>query len=211
MYGEALASGLRRFAVDPPPEDRLVLADYCNELERWNRRMNLTSLRGPAMVRRLVVEPLWVAQQLRPRGVLADVGSGNGSPAIPLHVAAKFSQVHLTEPRAKRAAFLQHVTTALNLRGVAVHRSRFEKVFKGLGHLDWVTLQGFALTTELLEMIRGASSAPNVVWITSGRPAGAVRSQRDWGARAGMSIKPSLRLEIPITGSQVFVFGLDHS
>ena len=83
---EVLESELRKFDIDLPSSQKLALAAYCDELHRWNKRINLTGLSGADMVRRLVVEPGWIGLQLQLTGVLADIGSGNGSPAIPLHI-----------------------------------------------------------------------------------------------------------------------------
>src|SRR5688572_10011595 len=111
------------------------------------------------MVRRLVVEPAWVGAQLQFTGVLADIGSGNGSPAVPLHVVSNVKGTHLIEARAKRAAFLRHVVSFLGLDGVVVHRTRLEEVGPELRNADWVTLQGVALTLELLESIKQIGSS----------------------------------------------------
>ena len=63
------------------------LAVYCEQLEHWNRKVNLTALEGTALVRRLLVEPIWIAQKLDIKGRVCDIGSGNGSPAIPMRLA----------------------------------------------------------------------------------------------------------------------------
>jgi len=114
---------------------------------------------GVDMVRRLVVEPVWIGLQLKPQGVLADIGSGNGSPAIPLHVVSKFRRAHLIEVRARRAAFLRHLTTTLTLTDVIIHRVRFEEVVSELEPVDWISLQGVAFSGRLIDSIRKVASA----------------------------------------------------
>src|SRR5205823_4516510 len=94
---------------------KLALAAYCEELARWNKKINLTGLSSADMVHRLVTEPVWIGLQLKPAGILADIGSGNGSPAIPLRVVCPFAACHLIEARTKRAAFLRHIATTLKL------------------------------------------------------------------------------------------------
>jgi 16S rRNA (guanine(527)-N(7))-methyltransferase RsmG len=190
---EVLESELRTFQIDLASEQKLALAAYCDELHRWNKKINLTGLSGAEMVRRLVVEPVWIALQLKPTSVLADIGSGNGSPAIPLHVVGGLQTSHLIEARTKRAAFLRHVATTLKLSGLQVHRARFEEVARTLGTIDWITLQGVALDAELLDSIRQISSATtNVVWITSS----AIQAP----------FNPERILLVPFTNTQVFLF-----
>ena len=194
---EVLESELRKFDIDLPSSQKLALAAYCDELHRWNKKINLTGLAGADMVRRLVVEPVWIGLQLQLSGVLADIGSGNGSPAIPLHIVCGLQTAHLIEARTKRAAFLRHVAMSLKLSSLQVHKSRFEEVSKTLGPIDWITLQGVALSAELIDSIRPVSSATTtIVWITS----------------SGMNaaVEPVKTLQVPFTNTQVFLFRLNR-
>jgi 16S rRNA (guanine527-N7)-methyltransferase len=192
-YLEILESELPKFQIDLDSAQKEKLALYCEELMRWNRRMNLTGLEGKALVRRLVLEPAWAGKQLKAQGVLLDIGSGNGSPAIPFQVACGFRKLHLVEARTKRAAFLRHITSTLKLHDTAVHRVRFEDLDVGIERPDWVTLQAVALSEPMMVSIRRISkSTTNVVWLTS------PTSQAE--------LQPSNILSIPITGTKVLVF-----
>ena len=194
-FFEVLESELRTFEIDLPTTQKQLLARYCDELVHWNKRINLTALIGSELVRRLVIEPAWIALQLQPQGILADIGSGNGSPAVPLHVICNFRKVNLIEARAKRAAFLRHLTTTLPLPDVVIHRARFDEVAPKLRRVDWITLQGVALTSELLgSMKQIASETTNIVWITS--------------AAVPLPLNPVRTLLVPLTGTEVFLFRL---
>ncbi len=196
-YLDTLNAELRGFSLEVSPSKAVLLSRYCGELERWNKKINLTALRGAEMVRRLVVEPVWLAREIGLRGRLADIGSGNGSPAIPLHIVAGFSAVHMIEPRSKRAAFLRHVASVLELPEARVHRGRFEEIAAELPQVDWITLQGLTLTPELLNAIKiSAAPTTNVVWITSG------------AANPGIAAQ---KFEVPQAGAKAFVFRLDQS
>src|SRR5262249_29501320 len=154
--------------IDLAAAQKQLLARYCDELVHWNKRINLTGLNGLEMVRRLVVEPVWIGRQLKLQGTMVDIGSGNGSPAVPLHIVCSFKRGYLIEARVRRAAFLRHLTTTLPLTHVMVHRARFEGVLSELGPFDWITLQGLALTSELVDSIRQiAAATTNIVWISS--------------------------------------------
>ncbi len=194
-YIEVLKSELRNFQIDLTSEQKLLLARYCDELVRWNEKINLTALSGPDLVRRLVVEPVWIGDQLKPEGILVDIGSGNGSPAIPLHVLCRFTTTHLVEVRLRKAAFLRHIASTLELTGVIVHRARFESIASDLRTANWITLQGLALSRELLKSIRDVATATtNVVWITSPD----TRSPAD----------PARTFQVPFTGTTVLLFRL---
>lgn len=195
---ETVESELEEFQLDLTLPQKAALTRYGEELIHWNKKINLTGLRGAEMVRRLIVEPVWIGLQLKMSGVLADIGSGNGSPAIPLLIVSGFSRVHLVEARIRRAAFLRHLIVVLGRPEPKVHHSRFEDVALSLGPVDWVTLQGVALTAEMIEAIRHIKSkTTTVVWITSNR--------------AAAPVEPTARLRVPITGTEVLLFDLDQS
>ena len=145
------------------------LSRFSDELEHWNRRVNLTSLSGSALVRRLIVEPVWIGEELKMSGVLADIGSGNGSPAIPLSITRGFQQAHLIEARARRAAFLRHVSATLRIPA-RVHHARFEDACGELPTVDWITLQAVFPTEDLIKAMQKISTATTTaLWITSTR------------------------------------------
>jgi 16S rRNA (guanine527-N7)-methyltransferase len=198
-YQELVESELQTFRIELPASQRVALTSYCEELERWNQRMNLTALSGRALVRRLVVEPAWIAQQMRLGGTLVDVGSGNGSPAIPIRITSELDRCYLVEPRVKRAAFLRHLTVKLNLSNTIVQRSRLEEVAHALPPADWITLQALALTKQLAAAVRVmAGPTTTIVWITA-------------GAAAVTELRPHSVLTVPNTGTQVLLFKRDLS
>ena len=138
--------------------------------------MNLTSLSGPALVRRLVIEPVWIGDHLSMSGFLADIGSGNGSPAIPLCLTRSIRSAHLIEARTRRSAFLRHLVMTLGITA-EVHHGRFEQVSCEIPKVDWITLQAVHPTKEIVAQMQQISSpATTAVWITSTsvEPAGGV-------------------------------------
>jgi 16S rRNA (guanine(527)-N(7))-methyltransferase RsmG len=196
-HRELLEKELRRWDIELDVAQILQLSRYCDELDRWNRKINLTSLHGAEMVRRMIVEAAWIAQKLALSGGLLDIGSGNGSPAFPLYIVQSLPRADLVEARSKRAAFLRHVVSHLKLDGVRVHRGRFQDVVGGLDKADWVSLQGVALTCELLQDIQKiAKPTTTVVWIT---------------AEVEVPARPYRTLMVPSSNTHVFLFRLDLS
>ena len=78
---------------------------------------------------RLVVEPL-VAVQWMPRGAksVVDIGSGGGSPAVPLKLAVPELGLRMVESRTRKAAFLREVVRHLALKDVVVETCRYEEL-----------------------------------------------------------------------------------
>ncbi len=194
IYQELLSSELRNFQIGLSSRQEVALARYCEEIVRWNEKMNLTGLHGPQLVRRLIAEPVWIGQQLKLHGSLLDIGSGNGSPGIPIHIACGCQETHLVEVRTKRAAFLRHVISVLKTHNIIVHKARFEDIESSA--VDWITLQGVALNPQLMQAIkRFASVTTNIVWITS--------------SDVEAPYHPAKKLIVPLTGTQVLLLRRD--
>lgn len=77
---------------------------------------------------------------------VADIGSGEGLPGIPLAIARPDLNITLIEPLLKRSVYLNEVKEALNLDNVTVVRGRAEEkvVRKQVGLVDIVTSRAVA-------------------------------------------------------------------
>lgn len=107
------------------------LTAYYELLERWNRKINLTAFGDPDQaIDRLILEPLLAARYLPPSNplLLMDVGSGGGSPAIPLALMGG-PRVRLTmvEVKTRKSAFLREAVRQLELAS-DVENSRYEEL-----------------------------------------------------------------------------------
>lgn len=104
-------------------------------LTRWNRVLNLTSVRTlEEAVERHYCESVFAADHL-PGDVasIGDVGSGAGFPGIPIAVMRPGSSVVLIESHQRKAAFLREA--ARDLQNVRVIAKRAEDVAESF---DWV-------------------------------------------------------------------------
>lgn len=94
---------------------------YLRELKLWNARVNLTALKTDReIVVKHFLDSLAVLPFLEPVPSLADLGSGAGFPGLVLKLARPEMAVTLIEARAKKAAFLEYLASALQLSGVEV-------------------------------------------------------------------------------------------
>lgn len=110
------------------------LCAYFGLLAKWNKRLNLTSLGleppSDEAIRRLLIEPIAASLTIGAQDTrLVDLGSGGGSPAIPLKVAIPRLQLVMVEAKARKAAFLRDATRQLELSSVEVANARFEELF----------------------------------------------------------------------------------
>ena len=110
-----------------------ALEQYYRLLSSWNAKINLTALPlgqpDDDAFDRLLVEPLAAARHL-PAGPLLvlDIGSGSGSPAIPLKLVRPDILLRMVESKTRKAVFLTEAARHLELSGVTVEAARFEQL-----------------------------------------------------------------------------------
>lgn len=130
-FAQRLARRAKRVRVSVPAELGAKLWDYFELLFRWNAKINLTSLTLDApdeAIDRLLIEPVLAARLLSDSGrALIDIGSGGGSPAIPLALATPGIKLVMVEAKARKSAFLREALRQLDLDGT-VETARFEEL-----------------------------------------------------------------------------------
>ena len=105
------------------------LAAYVEMLQRWNARINLTAVAdNDEGLDRLVVEPARAARHLPETGALIDIGSGGGSPAVPLKIIQPGLSLRMVESKSRKGAFLREAARDLNLANVEVDVCRYEEL-----------------------------------------------------------------------------------
>jgi len=124
---QTLTARASRAGIAIVPEVAACLVKYYELLERWNRTINLTSLRDrDAAMDRLLIEPIAASAFLPSRPRLMDIGSGGGSPAIPLAIALDAPSLVMVESHGRKAAFLREAARQLEIPSVLVHEGRLE-------------------------------------------------------------------------------------
>ena len=103
-------------------------AKYLDLLLEANKKINLTGIREPkAAVIKHTLDSLSASSAIE--GVkIIDIGSGGGTPGIPLAIALPEKKFYLIEATQKKASFLNEVVRALKLDNVEVICERGESV-----------------------------------------------------------------------------------
>ena len=141
-FSERLAKRARKANVTLDPLAAESLGAYFRLLEFWNEKVNLTafSLKDAPdeAIDRLLIEPFVAARHLHgthgqgqgpllgPRPRLLDIGSGGGSPAIPLKIAIPSLHLLMVESKTRKSAFLREAVRHLNLSDTSVETVRAE-------------------------------------------------------------------------------------
>jgi 16S rRNA (guanine527-N7)-methyltransferase len=157
-FQDRLARRARRSGVSLSRELATGLEIYYRLLATWNQKINLSGLNlsdpTPETLDRLLVEPVVAAKHARPGTErIIDIGSGGGSPALPLALALPGVRLLMVESKTRKSVFLREAARALGLAGVDVAASRYEELLTRPdlheSH-DLLTIRAVRLETRIL-------------------------------------------------------------
>ncbi len=127
------------------------LARLLRELEKWNRRINLTAIRGSRqMIAAHVLDSL-AALPLLAGDTVLDVGCGAGFPGLPLAIADPGREFTLLDSNRRKIQFVEHAAGMLSLDNVSAVAVRSEGYAPG-HRFDTVIARALATIPKLLEM-----------------------------------------------------------
>ena len=110
------------------PEQLINQAKYLDLLLEANKNINLTGIREPrAAVIKHTLDSLSASSAIEGIKII-DIGSGGGTPGIPLAIALPEKKFYLIEATQKKASFLNEALRALKLDNVEVICERGESV-----------------------------------------------------------------------------------
>jgi len=145
---QAALDGLGQSLPEGTAEKLGVLID---ELERWNRKINLTAIRNTdEMITAHLLDSLVAAPLLEGDTVL-DVGTGPGFPGLPLAIVHPERQFTLLDSNNKKIMFAQHAAGLLDLDNVSAIKARGEDYAPGHG-FDTVIARALAALPRLVEI-----------------------------------------------------------
>jgi 16S rRNA (guanine527-N7)-methyltransferase len=133
-FRDRLRRRARRASLEMTPDLIEGLERYFALLTRWNAKINLTSFKlepngADEAIDRLLIEPVVAARHVAPVAQTAiDIGSGGGSPALPLALSCPRLSLRMVESKTRKAVFLREAIRELGLARVTVETSRFEEL-----------------------------------------------------------------------------------
>ena len=146
-----LEAALQKLEQTYPDGTLDKLAALLAELEKWNRRINLTAIRDPKdMVVGHILDSL-VARPLLEGNTVLDVGTGPGFPGLPLAITEPDRQFTLLDSNNKKIMFVQHAAGLLGLGNVTAVKGRAEDYAPGQ-RFDTVIARALATLPRLMEI-----------------------------------------------------------
>lgn len=128
---ELIKEGLFTFGIDLSDEQLRLFLLFYEELKKWGKKINLTSLleKEVRLVEELFVDAVAPTAVIRKEGMqyesLLDIGSGAGIPGIPLKIINPFMKISLTDTREKRVLFMRQAIRKLSLKKIEAKKTRF--------------------------------------------------------------------------------------
>ena len=125
-----LKKGLSELSIAYDQKQVSAFMTYLNELKKWNRAYNLTSLKTDKdiVIKHFLDSLLYIKALPEGEVSVLDVGSGAGFPVVPLKIMRPEIAVYLLEPSRKKATFLKHIITTLGLVNIDVIEQRVENI-----------------------------------------------------------------------------------
>jgi len=160
VTGPQLADRIRervdRTGARVSAEQAVALAEYMGLLEHWNRTINLTALPldgyPESSLDVLVAEPLVAEPFLASCRTWVDLGSGGGSPAIPLKITSPEIGLTMVESRERKCAFLREAIRRLALPRATVQPGRAQGL--RIDPVEVVTVRALRTDDSILETVR---------------------------------------------------------
>ncbi len=119
---------LAHTTVDVSDAQRQLLVRLVQQLDKWNKAYNLTSVRDPRdMVARHIVDSLVISPHLPKAGTIIDVGTGPGLPGLPLAIVNPDQPFVLLDSLGKRIRFIRQTCHELGITNVTAVQSRVEE------------------------------------------------------------------------------------
>ena len=175
-FQERLTRRARRAGVALPVELAARLEAYYRLLATWNTKINLTGLKLSEVsfdaVDRLLIEPIVAAKHVPVQAArILDVGSGGGSPAIPLALAVPRARLLMVESKTRKSVFLREAVRALGLKDVEVETTRFEELLARPdlheAH-DLVTIRAVRIESRVLLTLQAFARPGGLVFLFRG-------------------------------------------
>ena len=122
----------------PSPDQRRAIDRFLDELDLWNRRLNLTTVPRDQAWERHIEEStrLLALADLASGSRCADLGSGGGIPGVVVAIVRPDVAVTLIEADRRKAGFLVHVCGLLELVNVTVAARRAEEMAGDPAHRE---------------------------------------------------------------------------
>ena len=210
-----LLLSLAELGLEVAPEAVVTLERLADELQRWNRRRNLTAITGrEEILEKHLLDSLTLLPHIKSPSRLLDIGSGAGFPALPLKIARPDLEVVSVDAVGKKIDFQRHIARVFGLDGFTALHERIESL---VDHADYC--QGFETVTaralcslDELQAMAKPFLAPGGRLLAMKGPGGSDEIDALGGPSQGSGRVVTVhRLKLPVSGALRCLIEIEYS
>ena len=128
-WKKIIQDGAVKFNIPINQNQLDLFAVYAYELEKWNKKINITAIKDPVEIAvKHFLDSISAVPFIPKKMKLIDIGSGGGFPGIPLKIMLPSLSITLVDAALKRVNFLKHIIRILNLKDIQAVHSRVEQL-----------------------------------------------------------------------------------
>lgn len=149
-----LRSGLSELGIQLPDYVLEKELFYLDELLRWNKKINLTSISNrKEAIEKHLIDSLLALRYLGSSKRVLDMGSGGGLPGIPLAIANQQLEITSIDSVGKKVNFQKHIKRKLRLDNLHIVQVRIENLSDAdsANKFDCVVSRAFSSLATIIE------------------------------------------------------------
>lgn len=146
MIRNVLVQAAKQMQLDMPEEQIQAFELFAQELKKWNRKINLTSIVADQDIAiKHIIDSLCLTRLVPVAATVLDMGSGAGIPALPLKIARPDLSIVSVDAVGKKVHFQRHMARLLQLQDFMALHSRIEDLHTSHAlHFDLITSRAFS-------------------------------------------------------------------
>jgi len=187
---------------------------FAAELKKWNRKINLTSLRDDRdIVVKHFADSMTLIGALGEAESLLDIGSGGGFPAIPLKILLPKLSVVSVDSVEKKILFQRHAARLLRLLDFTALHARAEGlVEKYSSHFDCIVSRAFSDLPYFASLALPLIQDTGLIIAMKGKDGRQEADDaRERLADLGAMIDDCIHLKLPVSGDERYLIVLKKS
>lgn len=149
-----LRCGLNEVGIELPDYVLEKELSYLDELLRWTKKINLTSISNrKEAIEKHLIDSLLALRYLDSSKTVLDMGSGGGLPGIPLAIANQRLEITSVDSVGKKVNFQRHIKRKLQLDNIHIVQTRIENLSDAdsANKFDCVVSRAFSSLATIIE------------------------------------------------------------
>ncbi len=202
---DLLALGASELGIYLSVEKMDKFTVLANELKKWNKKINLTSITGDSEIAiKHFADSLTLLKIIGGEGRIMDIGSGAGFPSIPVKIASPRLSIVSADAAEKKILFQRHVARILGLDNFYPVHGRCEEMTSQYAEsFDWVVSRALSDIAAFAKLALPFLRSGGRIIAMKGKRGGDEAAFAGAAlAEAGVTVVDILDIKLPVTGDR---------